>query len=59
MDNSVAIQLQAMQLNYAREAIAQAQVEQPAALVQPGQVAATPVPDAILDLSAAKQQLLS
>lgn len=59
MDNSVAIQLQAMQLNYARDAIAQARVEQPPALTQPGQAAPQPVPDAILDLSAAAQQLLS
>jgi hypothetical protein len=59
MDNSVAIQLQAMQLNYAREAIAQARVEQPPALLEPGQAAPPPVPDAILELSAAAQRLLS
>jgi len=59
MDNSVAIQLQAMQLNYAREAIAQARVEQPPALVEPGELAPQPVPDAILELSVAAQQLLS
>ncbi len=60
MDNSVAIQLQAMQLNYARDAIAQTQAAQPPALTQPGQVAPAPLPAAaILDLSAAAQQLLS
>ncbi len=59
MDNSVGIQLQAMQLNYARESIAQARAEQPPALAQPGQATPQPVPDAILDLSAAAQQLLS
>ena len=45
MDNSVAIQLQAMQLNYARDRIAQAQAEQPPALLQPGQTAPAPVPE--------------
>ena len=58
MDNSVAIQLQAMQLNYAREAISQTQAEQPAALVQPGQTGFQPVPDVILDLSVAAQRLI-
>jgi hypothetical protein len=60
MDNSVAIQLQAMQLNYARDAIAQTQAAQPPVIPQPGQTAPAPVPaDAILELSAAAQQLLS
>ena len=60
MDNSVGIQLQAMQLNYARDVIAQTKAEQPPALIQPGQTAPAPVPaDAILELSAAAQQLLS
>ncbi len=51
----VALQLQAMQPDYAREALAQARVEQPPALA-----AGTPqpVPDVILDLSLAAQQLL-
>ena len=57
MDNSVAIQLQAMQINYARDVIAQTKVQQPPALPQPGQVAPAPVPDVILDLSLAAQQL--
>ena len=57
MDNSVAIQLQAMQLNYARSAIEQTKAEQPPALVQPGQPPA-PVSDVILDLSLAAQRLI-
>ena len=57
MDNSVAIQLQAMQLDYARGAVAQAKFEQPSALPQPGQPP-QPVSDVILDLSAAAQRLI-
>lgn len=59
MDNSVAIQLQAMQLEYARAAIQQTRAEQPPALPEPGQVQAAPIAaGAILELSAAAQQLL-
>ena len=59
MDNSVAIQLQAMQLDYARSLIAQTRAEQPPALPDPGQTQPAPVPaGAILSLSAAAQQLL-
>jgi hypothetical protein len=54
---SVGIRLQALQLNQARDVLAQARVEQPPALLQPGQ-APQPVPDVILDLSAAAQQLI-
>ena len=57
--NSVAIQLQAMQLNYARDMISQAQAEQPPALVQPGQAAPASSPEVVLDLTAAAQALMS
>ncbi len=52
----VALHLQAMQLDHARQAIAQAQARQPPALPTG---APQPVPDVILDLSLAAQQLLS
>ena len=56
MDTDVSIQLQAMQLNTAREALGRAQTQKAAEQSQPGPQIA---PAAVLDLSAAAQALLS
>ncbi len=59
INNSLAIQLQAMQLDYARESIAQAQASQPGVAGNEPAAIAQQSADVILELSASAQQFLS